>query len=398
MKSVNLLSRLLRKNTSAARVAGFVISNFIGIAIVLAAIQFYCDARPLLDDRDSFIKTDWLVINKKVTSGNTLGLTAVGFSPAEIEDIKRQPWVRGVAPFISNDYRVRAEIAGGAHSLSTDMFFESLPDDYVDVPPAQWSYRKGSMEVPIIISKEYLALYNFGFASGAGLPRMSEGIMSGIPLRLHLSSDDGTRRLEAVGRVAGFSNRLNTILVPENFMEEANEALGTGCMREPSRVIIDVSRPGDVAINEYLEARDLEAAGDKRNSGAAFLLRLVTGIIAGVGGLITLLSLAILFLSISLIMEKNRQTIHSLLMLGYATSTVGGPYSRLAVTAGAGALLLAYGSVFLLREYYLSPLRGLGAEPGSVLPMLAVGLGLTLLTIGINLAGIRRRVRGSWRL
>ena len=181
-------------------------------------------------------------------------------------------------------------------------------------------------------------------------------------------------------------------------MEEANEALGTGCVREPSRVIIDVSRPGDVAINEYLEARDLEAAGDKRNSGAAFLLRLVTGIIAGVGGLITLLSLAILFLSISLIMEKNRQTIHSLLMLGYATSTVGGPYSRLAVTAGAGALLLAYGSVFLLREYYLSPLRGLGAEPGSVLPMLAVGLGLTLLTIGINLAGIRRRVRGSWRL
>ena len=31
--------------------------------------------------------------------------------------------------------------------------------------------------VPVIISKDYLALYNFGFAGSAGLPQMSEGVM-----------------------------------------------------------------------------------------------------------------------------------------------------------------------------------------------------------------------------
>lgn len=398
MADNSLLNRLLRKNTSPARVAGFVISNFIGLVIILGAIQFYADCRSLIADEDSFVKTDWIVVNKKVTSRNTLGLnSSSGFSDTDLADLRRQPWVRDAAPFTANDFHVRAEI-GGARRLSTDMFFESIPDNYVDVPPAQWHYTPGSSEVPIIISKDYLALYNFGFAAGAGLPQMSEGIMSGIPLELTLTSDDGTRTLRARGHIAGFSNRLNTILVPSSFMAEANAQLGSGRPASPSRVIIDVSRPGDVAINAYLEEHGLEAAGDRRNSGAAFLLRVVTGIVAAVGGLITILSLAILLLSISLIMEKNRQTLHSLLMLGYPASRVGAPYAALAVTAGCIALLLAFGGVFLLRGYYLAPLAGLGAIPGSLLPMLATGLLLTLLTICINLAGIRRRVRAAWRL
>lgn len=393
---MNFITRLLRKNTSPTRIIGFVLSNFLGLAIVLGALQFYQDARSIWTSDDSFLQTDYLVINKKVTSENMLKGSS-SFSTDERADLDRQPWVRATAPFTSADYRVWASVNQGERSMSTAMFFESIPGGFVDVPASQWSWREGSDEVPIIISRDYLTLYNFGFASAAGLPQMSEGLMSGIPLSLTLSSEDGTRRMALHGRVAGYSNRLNTILVPQEFMDWSNRELGSGKQPEPARMIVDVSSPGDVAIDKYMEAHGYEIAGDKSGSSASFMLRLVVGIVLAIGAVITVLSFFILLLSISLLMEKNRDKLHSLLMLGYDLKAVARPYSVMAVWAAAAALLLAFGAVFALRIWYLEPLRGLGALPGSPWLTPFVGIILTLLIILFNLLSIRTKVRASWR-
>lgn len=391
-----MISKLLRKNTSPARIAGFVLSNFIGLAIVLTALQFYRDAGTIWSAEDSFVRSDLLVVNKKVTSANTLG-SSTAFTDAEVADISGQPWCRRVGAFTSNDYRVLAGVQSGGRGMSTYMFFEAIPDDFVDVPRSQWAYRPGSDEVPIILSKDYLTLYNFGFASSAGLPRLSEGLMSSIPLTLTLTSEDGKRRRTLHGRVAGFSNRLNTILVPQAFIDETNAALGTGRALPPSRLALDVSSPGDVAITKYLEQHGLEAAGDKSASSASFLLRVVTGIVLTVGGIITLLSLFILMLSISLIMEKNRATLHSLLMLGYPLRSVSRPYAALAVWASAAAYALAVGAAFGLRAYYLGAIEGLGAVPPSPWLMPVAGAALTLVVISLNIAAIKSRVKSAFR-
>lgn len=393
-----MITKILRKNTSPARIAGFILSNFIGLVIVLGALQFYRDANSIWSADDSIINSDFLVINKKVTSSNTLGAASSGFSEAEIADIKAQPWTRRIGRFTANDYRVLAGIRQGDRAMSTYMFFESIPDDFVDVPRSRWAYRPGSDEVPIILSKDYLTLYNFGFASSAGLPQLSEGLMGSIPLTLRLTSEDGTRTRELHGRVAGFSNRLNTILVPGDFMEESNSMLGTGTERAPSRLIVDVSSPGDVEISRYLEAHDLEVAGDKSASSASFLLRVIVGIVLAIGAIITILSLFILLLSISLIMEKNRDKLHSLLMLGYDARSVGRPYAMLAIWASLAAFALALVGVFALRAYYLAPLEGLGARPAAPWISPLVGLLMTLGIILLNLATVARRVRSAFRI
>lgn len=393
-----MITKILRKNTSPARIAGFILSNFIGLVIVLGALQFYRDANSIWSADDSIINSDFLVINKKVTSSNTLGAASSGFSEAEIADIKAQPWTRRVGRFTANDYRVLAGIRQGDRAMSTYMFFESIPDDFVDVPRSRWAYRPGSDEVPIILSKDYLTLYNFGFASSAGLPQLSEGLMGSIPLTLRLTSEDGTRTRELHGRVAGFSNRLNTILVPGDFMEESNSMLGTGTERAPSRLIVDVSSPGDVEISRYLEAHDLEVAGDKSASSASFLLRVIVGIVLAIGAIITILSLFILLLSISLIIEKNRDKLHSLLMLGYDARSVGRPYATLAIWASLAAFALALVGVFALRAYYLAPLEGLGARPAAPWISPLVGLLMTLGIILLNLATVARRVRSAFRI
>ncbi len=395
---MSLISKLLRKNTSPARIAGFVVSNFIGLAIIVGGLQFYEDAGSLWTSDDSFIKTDYLVVNKKVTSSNTWGDSDSEFSQEEIADLRKQPWVRDVGEFSSTDYRVWASVDQGGRGMSTMMFFESIPDKFVDGAGSDWGFAEGDKVVPVIISKDYLALYNFGFAGSAGLPQMSEGVMGGIPLRLSLTSFDGTRSIEMQGRVAGFSNRLNTILVPGSFMDWSNKCLGSGKDgNAPSRLIIDVSSPGDVAIKDYLAAHSLEVAGDKTGSSASYLLKIVVGIVLSVGMVITLLSFFILLLSMSLLMEKNRDKLHSLLMLGYPLRKVAAPYIRIVVYASVAAWLFAVVCCVILRSSYLHSLEELGVAAGSLWMAPGVGLVLALLLMTFNIIAVGRKVKASWR-
>lgn len=284
--------------------------------------------------------------------------------------------------------------------MSTYMFFESIPSEFIDVAGSQWGYEPGSQEVPIIISKDYLTLYNFGFASSAGLPQLSESFMGGIPLRLSVASEDGTRRADFSGRVVGFSNRLNTILVPQEFMEWSNARFGTpqAVRKGASRLIVDVSSPGDVAIAPYLESHGFEVAGDKRGSQASFLLNVITGIILAVGVVITVLSFFILLLSLTVLMEKNREKIHALLQLGCPLRAVGAPYRALTAWSCGAALLLALAAVYGFRLTYLHQLEGLGGGHGDLWLAPLVGLALTAAVITLNMAAVSRRVRSSWRI
>lgn len=396
---MGLISKLLRKNTSPARLAGFALSNFIGLLIVAGAVMFYVDSRPLWDDSESFVNTDYLVLNKKVTSASTLGdRSATRFTREDISSLEAQPWVRRVGEFRSSDFRVYASVKTGGRGLETALFFESVPDSFVDVPGPDWTFDPDSGVVPVMIPADYLALYNFGFAGSAGLPQLSEQLLKGIPLDIFMRSEDGTRTMRREGRVVGFSNRLNTVLVPDSFMRYANERLGEGISPAPSRLILDVSSPGDVAIEPYLADHGLEIGGNRSASSAAFLLKVVVGIVMAVGALITLLSLMVLMLSISLLMEKNRGVIHRLLMLGAPLARVSAPYRAMIVAGCGAAWLLAIISLVVLRQFYIGALESFGSSAHGLIWAIAAGTLLALLVVVVNLVAVSRKVRAAWSL
>lgn len=77
MKNKRIVWLLLRRNISAGQIAGYALANFIGLAIVLCAIQFYRDISAAWDsDGDSYITRDYMIISKEVSSLNTLGFGA----------------------------------------------------------------------------------------------------------------------------------------------------------------------------------------------------------------------------------------------------------------------------------------------------------------------------------
>lgn len=393
---MNIIQRLLRKNLSMAQLVGFTLANFIGLLIVLLGLQFYTDVRSIWQDEDSFMQKDYLVINKRVSGSGLLTGERASFSDDEIADIERQSWVRTVGRFSSADYRLSASIEQAGRSMSTYMFFESIPSEFVDVDSDEWSYEEGDNVVPIIISKDYLSLYNFGFASSTGLPQFSETMIGSIPMRLRISSAKGSAELQ--GRIVGFSNRLNTILVPQEFMDWSNQRYGrtAGARADPSRLIIDVSSPGDVKIKDYIAEHGYEIAGDKANSTASYFLNVATGVVLAIGAVITILSLFVLLLSISLLMQKNRQKMHSLIMLGYELKEVGRPYRQLVVAVNAVAYLLAAGAMLAMRMLYIDAVRAMGASETTVWMSLGVGAMITIVVILFNIISINRKVASAF--
>lgn len=339
-----MIWKAVRKNISALQMAGYAVAACAGLGIVLSAMLFYIQVSALLaGGGDS--SAQYLIISRPVSTLSTLGLSkgSAGFSQADIADLESQPWAAAIGSFTPAAFSVAAGVEIGGSAMSTQLFLESVPDEFLDQAPERWDFSPTDGEVSIIIPRDYLALYNFGYAASRGMPQMSDALLKKIPITLALSGNGHADRLR--GRIAGFSDRINTIAVPQAFMLWANERYGSPG-QSPSRLIVRTDNPGDPAIARYLEERRYEVAGDKSSGQAAYALRLVSSIVAGVGLAICALAIFILMLSVALMLQKNRDKNAMLLFLGYSPSMVGAVYIRIVAIANAavlaGALLLAW--------------------------------------------------------
>lgn len=391
---MRLLWKLLRCHLSMAQLVGFSLAGLVGMTVVLGALQAYRDIRPIVDRPDSFLRGDYLVLSKRVNALNTLGLGSSDFTPGELDDLRAQPFVREVGALTPADYRITGSVGMGGVNLSTYLFFESVPDRFLDVEAAEWNYEPGSRDIPLIIPRNYVNLYNYGFAPSQGLPQISEGIFRRVSLGIDIAGNGRSEQFR--GRIVGLSNRLNTILVPDAFIRWSNERFGTRTgERHPARVIVETDRPVDAAVSEYLARKGYEAEGDRRDDGKATrFLQLAASGVAGVGLAFSGMSFYILLLSIFLLLQKNSDKLENLLLLGYAPARVARPYRLLTFGLNFGVLAAALLAVWLLRHAYLPSLTALqeGYQPAGMGVTLLCGTGLALLLSLLDGMAIRRKV------
>ncbi|MBQ7181987.1 MAG: ABC transporter permease [Bacteroidaceae bacterium] len=394
---MRLLWKLLRRHVSPAQLGGFFAANLLGMLIVLLSFQFYRDVRPLFGREDGFLKADYLILSKRISATGLWGETS-GFSAQEIDDLQRQPFCRRVGAFTASQYRVSCSLGlQGIASFGTEMFFESVPDDFIDVDLSRWTFNEAEPLVPIILPRSYLAIYNFGFAQSQSLPKLSEGVVGMIDLGIQLRGAGREEQLK--GSVIGFSSRLNTILVPESFIRWSNERFAPGSDTTPSRLIMEVGNPADDAIVSYMDEHGYELEDDKLDAGrTTYFLRIVAGIVMAVGLLISLLSFYILMLSIYLLVQKNAQKLHNLLLIGYSPARVARPYQLLTITANALVLIIALAGLCILRHYYMERLWTMFPQmpDGSLWPSVLLGLALFVLVVMVNVVVVYRRVMKIW--
>lgn len=397
---MKLVWKLLRQHLSPSQLLGFSVANLFGLAIVLLGVQFYKDVLPLFTGGDSFMKSDFLVVSKKIsTIGSFVGRDN-SFSQAEMDDLEGQPFVKGVGAFMPSQFRVTAGVGleGTGVHVSTDMFFESVPAAYVDISSDDWKYQAGNENIPIVIPRNYLNLYNFGFAQSRNMPKISEGLMGMIQLDILIRGNGKSDHF--TGRIVGFSDRLNTILVPEEFLSWANGVYADGQESKPVRLIVEVSNPADERIAKYFRQKGYDIEDGKLDAGkTTWLLRLMVGIVLTVGGLISVLSFYLLMLSIYLLLQKNTVKLENLLLIGYSPARVALPYQLLTVLLNGFVLLLAIGLLLPVRRLYMDALQMMAPQlpDGGIWTALLVGCGLFLLVSALNVWAVRRKVTAIWK-
>jgi len=392
----NVVWRLLRRNISAGQLIGYAVANFIGLAIVLTGLQFYRDVNSTGSaDDDPMLSRDYMVLSKRVEGFGSLGGASTEFSEADIAALRAQPWAVRVGRFEASDFNVSASVEMGGRSMSTYLFFEAIPDDFFDVKPAGWSFDPADPFVPVVLSKDYLTLYNFGFAASRGLPQLSESMIGMVPLRISLSGNG--RQMWLPGRIVGFSSRLNTIAVPQQFMDWANDTFGENGDVQPSRLIVEVNAPGDPQITSYLDANNMESAGDKVNNGrAAYFLSVVTGVVITVGVVISALAFFILLLSIYLLLQKSRAKLRDLMLLGYTPRAVAMYYYRMVIMVNVVATIAAVAVMVVARTLWTAPLRDLGLSGAPLWITVSVGFTICVVVILLDVVAIHRGIVRTW--
>lgn len=395
-----LVWKLLRQHISIGQLSGFFLANIFGMLIVLLSVQFYKDVLPVFTQGDSFMKKDYIIATKKISTLGSITGQSNTFSKNEIKELEAQPFTRSVGAFTPTLFKVSAGLGmqQAGIRISTDMFFESVPDAFVDVSLDKWHFDEGTQTIPIIIPRNYLNLYNFGFAQSRNLPKLSEGVMGLIQMDINMRGNGRAEQYK--GNIVGFSNRLNTILVPQSFMEWANQNFSPEREAQPSRLIVEVKNPTDTAITDYFQQKNYETEGDNLDAGkTTYFLRLITGIVSGVGLFISILSFYILMLSVFLLLQKNTAKLENLLLIGYSPSKVALPYHVLTVGLNLLVLLLAVIGVVWLRSYYTGVLQTLipQLETGSLLPCILAGSILFIVVSALNILLIRKKVLSIWK-
>ena len=396
---MSLVWKLLRQHISIAQLAGFFFANLFGMFIVLLGLQFYNDVKPLFSQEDGFLKPEYLIVSKRISGVSVLGSEeSCGFSDREVADISSQPFCKSVGAFTASQYRVVCSMGvNGVAQFGTDMFFESVPDRFVDTELSKWTFSPEDGTIPIILPRTYLAIYNFGFAQSQSLPKMSEGIVGMIDMLVVLRGNGQEQRLK--GKIIGFSSRLNTILVPESFIQWSNAKFAPEADLTPNRLIVEVKNPTDDAIVQYINEHNLELEDDKLDAGkATYFLRIVTVLVMCVGMLISILSFYILMLSIYLLVQKNTEKLRNLLLIGYSPVRVSLPYQILTVGMNGVVLLLSLLILYVVRSYYMDRLWVMfpQMQDGSLWPALCLGLCLFLIVSTINIVAVRNRVMKIW--
>ena len=126
----NLLNKLIKTGAGRTRFILAIIGLSVAMILILSAVQLQANYNELLHgktNQDSI--ANFLVINKPVTGKSLTGAT---LSNEEIDDLKKQSFTQAVGVLTPSRFKVSA--SGGSNlPFYTDLFFESVPDEFIDV-------------------------------------------------------------------------------------------------------------------------------------------------------------------------------------------------------------------------------------------------------------------------
>lgn len=341
-----LLHKIIRTGVGRTRFVMAALGLGIATLLLLLAVQTWDDFEQLLySQRNTTESADFLVVSKRIEHTSASVSAANMFTPEEVQAFSHQPFIKGLGSITSSQYKVDVAAPGNLQ-FTSEMFFEAMPDSFIDVHNDAFRWQQGSRILPIILPNDFLNLYNFGFALTQDLPQISPESVKVIPLQITISN--GAHSEQFIGKVVGFSDRITSFLVPRSFMQWANASYGSGQPAPASRVIVKVDDPSNPALVKYLDDHAYSTNQDKlRHSRTRQVVQIIVSVIGFFGLVLLFFAMLVFSMFIQLIVASCRGEIELLVILGTAPGQLGRflikQFAPLYVITGIVALLVMSG-------------------------------------------------------
>ena len=338
----DMLKKLLLRTQNRSRLWAALAALCVGTTLLLLSVMIWWNFRELLygKNQNDTLGSTFMIIGKRVTEQNMGIANATAFTPQDITDLQRAPQVEDIGIISSNHFPVYA-MMGGKLAFATDLALESVPDKFIDKMPAEWKWEAGSKDLPIIISSQFLDIYNYVFAPSQGLPQLSEGSVKSIVLNFKAGSDDQSETYLA--HVVGFSDRIGSVLAPQSFIDYGNKKWGKpGISDAPSQIILKAKDPSDVKFADYLQKHDYNTNPQNLRWSK---MRAIVEVVTSATGVLALLLMGIgtlvfiLFIELTIARAQNSLTL--LLQVGYSPRYLTGFMTRRFLPLVFGSIILS---------------------------------------------------------
>lgn len=392
-----MVRKVLLFKSSKIHLITAIVGSIAGIFLLLLAIQIYFDTNEVLNRKDGVLSPDYMVINKPVSLVNTLGKKRVGFTGQEIADLKDQEFIKDLTTFTGNEYKVTVYTDENSviPGMYGQLFFESVPDDFLDFDLKDWHWNEGDSVVPVAVQRDYISLYNFGFAPSQGLPQIPAGTIKNLTLRLRIRGKSTEKWMKC--RIVAFSDRINSVLVPQNFMEWANENYGNDTTKQKnSRLLLALKDPGDPNLFSYMKEHGYKANQEKaKTSKITFILTIILAVVGIVSILIILLAFVVFLLTFQQVITESADNIQTLLHLGFKHQDLSSIYIKTYGVLTLGVSTTAFALLIAVKRYLSTTLTNLGVDvgPGLHLYVYLTGVALSILLIALNSLNISSRIK-----
>ena len=307
-----LLKKLIKASGGKVKMLMAVVGLSVAMLLILFAVQLQVNYDTLLNEKSNKDSvTNFLVINK-VLNNETIGATTL--SEKDVNNFKQQPFVQEVSVITPSRFKASIQSNSNRFPFYTDIAFESVPSSFIDVSTEHWHWDSSTGYIPLIAPNMFLDFYNFQFSFSQNMPQLTPDVVKMIGFTVNVETPLG--KVQYPGRIVGFSNRITSLLVPEEFMLWGNK-FAKGNNVQPSRLIIKTKDPGSPELVNYLEKNGYTTDADKtRFSKYRKIVNTVAAISWVTGAIMLAFALLIFTLFIQLTITACKTEIELLVTLG----------------------------------------------------------------------------------
>jgi hypothetical protein len=369
-----MLNKILFKNQDKKQLVIAMIGAFLGITFFVTSIHYLIKVNQFGKGAD-ILGPNTIIVQKKVTNSSSLNLTKTDFSPKEIDKIKAEKFIQDVKPVISNNFDVSFQTDDPlVPYFRSDVFIQTVDQDFLDVKSVKWKWEKGDEFVPMILPRDFLVMLNT-FMSASGIPQVSDDLAMDIKFKFRLRDPNNSNKEEHVNaRIIGFTNEVSSILVPESFMDYGNKVYAPTTVSKITQIMISGKESEFGLVEDLLTKRGLESKNSQMVVGR---LKSVVGtlflVVLGISVIAVFVSGLVLIQYLQLLLSRNSYEVRTLLRMGYPPKELIRSFSLYFIKIFGLVAAIGLGIFFIFKLFLDQMFEAGGLYIGTNIAWLAIG-------------------------